>query len=110
VAGAGARRGPGAIVLDARATIAAVVRDRDRGVDPALISARFHNAVARATAEALRDEPIVVLSGGVFQNALLRERTRERLTQRVLLPQRLPANDGGIAYGQAAIAAAASTG
>jgi hydrogenase maturation protein HypF len=107
---AAAPRGDGAIVLDARATIAAVVRDRDRGVDPALISARFHNAVARATAEALRDEPIVVLSGGVFQNALLRERTRERLTQRVLLPQRLPANDGGIAYGQAAIAAAASTG
>jgi hydrogenase maturation protein HypF len=107
---AAAPPGDGALVQDARATIAAVVRDRDRGVDPALISARFHNAVARATAEALRDEPIVVLSGGVFQNALLRERTRERLTQRVLLPQRLPANDGGIAYGQAAIAAAASTG
>ena len=40
-----------------------------RGVDVALIAARFHNAVAAATAEALRDEPVVVLSGGVFQNA-----------------------------------------
>jgi hydrogenase maturation protein HypF len=95
-----------AVVLDARVTVAAVVRDRDRGVDPRVISARFHNAVARATAEVLREEPVVVLSGGVFQNALLRERTRGRLGGRVLEPRRLPANDGGIAYGQAAVAAA----
>ncbi len=40
-----------------------------------LIAARFHNAVANATAEALRDEPVVVLSGGVFQNELLLART-----------------------------------
>ena len=70
----------------------------------ARISARFHNAVAAATAEALRDEPVVVLSGGVFQNELLLARTLE-LLPRALVPQRLPVNDGGIAYGQAAIAA-----
>ena len=58
-----------------------------------------------ATAEALRDEPVVVLSGGVFQNALLLERVRERLP-RALVPARLPVNDGGISYGQAAVAAA----
>ena len=70
-----------------RATpIAAVVRDLARGVDVALVAARFHNAVADATAEALRDEPVVVLSGGVFQNALLLERTRERLP-RALVPR-----------------------
>jgi hydrogenase maturation protein HypF len=43
----------------------------------------------------------------VFQNALLLERTRARLGKaRVLVPTRLPCNDGGIAYGQAAVAAA----
>jgi hydrogenase maturation protein HypF len=93
-------------VLDARPTIDAVARDHARGVDPALISSRFHNAVARATATALNDEPVVVLSGGVFQNQLLLARIRELLGARVLVPRRLPANDGAIAYGQAAIAAA----
>jgi hydrogenase maturation protein HypF len=94
-------------VLDARPTVAAVVEDLERGVDVALVSARFHNAVARATAAACRDAPLVVLSGGVFQNALLLDRTIEALrTARVLTPLRLPCNDGGISYGQAAVAAA----
>ena len=51
----------------------------------------------------------VVLSGGVFQNRLLLEGTTERLAGaglRVLVPERLPPNDGGISYGQAAVAAA----
>ena len=91
-------------MLDARPTVAAVVDDVARGVDVALVSARFHNAVARATAEALRDEPVVVLSGGVFQNELLLARTLELLPH-ALTPRRLPVNDGAIAYGQAAIAA-----
>ncbi|MBA3358138.1 MAG: hypothetical protein H0U20_01645, partial [Thermoleophilaceae bacterium] len=46
---------------------------------------------------------------GVFQNRLLLELTVADLEQRglrVLLPERLPPNDGGIAYGQAAVAAA----
>jgi hydrogenase maturation protein HypF len=50
----------------------------------------------------------VVLSGGVFQNRLLLERTAERLEGeglRVLFPRLLPPNDGGISYGQAAVAA-----
>jgi hydrogenase maturation protein HypF len=91
--------------LDAREVVAAVVGDVARGVDVARISARFHNAIARATAEALRDEPVVVLAGGVFQNQLLLERTLE-LLPRALTPAALPVNDGAIAYGQAAISAA----
>ena len=53
----------------------------------------------------------VVLSGGVFQNRRLLEGTERTLLQegmRVLIPQRLPPNDGGIAYGQAAVAAASA--
>jgi hydrogenase maturation protein HypF len=52
---------------------------------------------------------VVVLSGGVFQNRLLLTRTRdalEALGHRVLVPERLPPNDGGVSYGQAAVAAA----
>ena len=94
--------------LDARPTILAVAEDRARGVDPAVISARFHNAVARATAEVCGEE-LVVLSGGVFQNRRLLTATRDALEaagHRVLVPERLPPNDGGISYGQAAVAAA----
>jgi hydrogenase maturation protein HypF len=52
---------------------------------------------------------VAVLSGGVFQNRLLLERTSALLATaglRPLVPERLPPNDGGIAYGQAAVAAA----
>ena len=50
-----------------------------------------------------------MLSGGVFQNRLLLERCLELLADsglRVLVPRLLPPNDGGVSYGQAAIAAA----
>ena len=50
-----------------------------------------------------------MLSGGVFQNRVLLERTAARLERaglRVLVPALLPPGDGGIAYGQAAVAAA----
>ncbi len=55
----------------------------------------------------------VVLSGGVFQNRLLLERTVAILRDRrlrVLFPTRLPPNDGAIAYGQVAVAAARAGG
>jgi hydrogenase maturation protein HypF len=96
--------------LDARPTILAVAADVARGVDASLVSARFHNTVARATAQALTaaGEEVVVLSGGVFQNRRLLTGARdalEALGHRVLVPERLPPNDGGISYGQAAVAA-----
>jgi hydrogenase maturation protein HypF len=74
------------------------------------VAARFHNAVAEATAAACAARSAtVVLSGGVFQNRRLLETTAERLASagvRVLTPRLLPPNDGGVSYGQAAIAAA----
>jgi hydrogenase maturation protein HypF len=101
--------------LDARETIRFLVADLEAGADAGQVSARFHNALAAATATACarlaeeRGLDKVVLSGGVFQNRLLLERTGAALDAaglRVLLPRRLPPNDGGIAYGQAAVAAA----
>jgi hydrogenase maturation protein HypF len=103
------------LILDARATIRAIVRDLERGVPVSSVSARFHNALAHATAMACRTAAeragisTVVLSGGVFQNRTLLTRTRASLEVdglRVLVPELLPPNDGGIAYGQLAVASA----
>jgi hydrogenase maturation protein HypF len=100
------------LVLDPRPLIRAVAADRDGA---ALVSARFHDTLAAATAEALlaaasaRGIGTAVLSGGVFLNRRLLEATAAALRRaglRVLVPERLPPGDGGIAYGQAAIAAA----
>jgi len=107
------------LVLDARATVAAVVDDVGRGVAAPVVAARFHGALARATARACalvaarHGVDSVVLSGGAFQNGVLLERTSELLAGRglrVLFPRRLPPNDGGIAFGQAAVAASAERG
>jgi hydrogenase maturation protein HypF len=101
--------------LDARETIRSVLEDLARGTDVSIVAARFHNGLAAGTAEACATEAerrgieLVALSGGVFQNTLLLDRTRtilERRGLRVVVPERLPPNDGGICFGQAAVAAA----
>jgi hydrogenase maturation protein HypF len=77
---------------------------------PEQVAARFHETVAAAAAEACveAEEPrTVVLSGGSFQNLRLLESTRRRLEERgfrVLSHRLVPPNDGGISYGQAAVA------
>jgi hydrogenase maturation protein HypF len=105
----------GMLVLDARETILAVERDLADRVGVPRIAARFHNALAAATAEACErcagGELPVVLSGGVFQNRRLLESTSAVLRDReieAIVPELLPPNDGGISYGQAAVAAARS--
>ncbi len=96
--------------IDMRPTIAAIARDHGT----AKIAAKFHNTLAAVIAEvceairACDGLDRVCLSGGVFQNALLLERTATRLRElrfHVVLHSRVPCNDGGIALGQAAIAA-----
>ena len=87
----------------------------------ASVAARFHHGLAEATARGLRRVAaerhgleVVVLSGGVFQNRVLLERTRAELERARACAcssrERLPPNDGGIAYGQAAVAAARAAG
>jgi hydrogenase maturation protein HypF len=105
----------GALVLDPRAAVRALAGDLAGGTPPSTVAARFHAAVAGATVAAVseiasaRGLEIAVLSGGVFQNRLLLETVAagiEHAGLRVLVPERLPPNDGGISFGQAAIAAA----
>jgi hydrogenase maturation protein HypF len=102
------------LVLDPRETISRVVSDIAAGVAVGSVAARFHAAVAGATVEACTRAASehgvgqVVLSGGVFQNRRLLSAVATGLREtglRVLMPERLPCNDGGIAYGQVAVAA-----
>jgi len=106
------------MTLDLRRMLVAMIADILGGVTPAsVIAARFHNTIAEAMLETARAAArrtgieIVALSGGVFCNRYLIERLIRRLNEtglRVLWNRDVPANDGGLSLGQAAIAAAAA--
>ena len=92
----------------------ALLADLGRGETVPVIAARFHKGLAIALARmvgvlrAEADVTTVALSGGVFQNKVLLEQVIERLERqglRVLAHRKVPANDGGLALGQAVIAA-----
>jgi hydrogenase maturation protein HypF len=92
---------------------AALLEDLARGADHASIASRFHRGLCVAILEfgsAVAPEVgVVALSGGCLQNALLHRLLAEgfaRQGRQVLTPARVPANDGGLALGQAAIVAA----
>ena len=105
----------GGLVIDPREALGAIRDDLAAGVDVGRVASRFHAAIANATVSACTSAAsscgteLVVLAGGVFANRRLLERAAGGLAAcglRVLTPARLPAGDGGISYGQAAVAAA----
>jgi hydrogenase maturation protein HypF len=92
-----------------------IVADLEAGLRAGVISARFHNTLAGMIVEVclrIRMETAinqVALTGGVFQNRFLLQKAVEGLNKagfKVMLHDRLPPNDSGIALGQAMIAAA----
>ena len=97
-------------VADWRSLLSAIRADRDRGVETSAIAARFHAAlielgVAIAERAGRHD---VVLGGGCFQNLRLSTGLRRRLEAAgfaVWGAGQVPANDGGVAVGQARVAA-----
>ena len=95
------------------ATIRGIVEDLIYGTDKATIAAKFHNTIISSIFETVNTIRIreginkVILSGGVFQNKYLLERTIQMLQKNkfnVYSHANVPTNDGGIALGQLAIA------
>jgi hydrogenase maturation protein HypF len=100
--------------LDFRPLLTAVVRDRLRGRDVCEIARAFHRGLAFGVRDALMqlcpkyDTDTIVLSGGVFQNEMLLSDLKSLLEPDSLIiwtNHTVPANDGGISLGQAALAA-----
>ena len=85
--------------------IEGVLADRERGVDPGRISARFHGGLANHVVDVARAAGIeaVALTGGCFQNRTLTIAARARLEAagfRVYTHSRVPPGDGGLSLGQ----------
>jgi len=108
-------RHDGLLVYDPRPTIRALLEGRASGAPVETLAARFQETVAAVTRQLCGDVREatglrqVALSGGVFQNQWLATTLVRRLTRdgfEVHTNERVPANDGGISYGQAAVAAA----
>jgi len=109
------RSDEGAWIIDPLHLLAVLGSRRQRGDNVADLAADFHASVAWAAAEVIRrvsEESgirTVTLGGGTFQNARLLTSMVGRLQGfglTVLWPRRLSPNDGGISFGQAAVAAA----
>jgi hydrogenase maturation protein HypF len=103
------------MILEAAPLIAGAVKDLLWGVDPGRVSARFHNWLTYSLhnmAVRLREREglqTVALSGGCFQNACLLKNLKMTLSEsgfNVIINKLVPANDGGISFGQVVVARA----
>ncbi|MBB6252104.1 carbamoyltransferase HypF [Nitrospirillum iridis] len=91
----------------------ALLADLATGESPGRIAARFHLGVAEALVAAVArvgasQGTVVALSGGVLQNAIILGELQSRLRGigcRPVTHRQVPANDGGLALGQAVLGA-----
>jgi hydrogenase maturation protein HypF len=102
------------IKIDPTPVLHSLIQDVFRGTPVSAVSARFHNGCAQMVLRmcqalykntGLRE---AALSGGVWQNSVLLQKTVSLLEKNgftVYIHQRVPTNDGGLALGQAVIAA-----
>jgi hydrogenase maturation protein HypF len=104
-------------LVDGYAIIGLLADLLQRGTDEADVAFAFHEILASeisriCLAAAMRERiQTVCLSGGCFQNSLLLSLTMEKLKAvglNVVIPNRIPPNDGGISLGQSLVAAAAA--
>jgi hydrogenase maturation protein HypF len=100
--------------MDFRPLLDGMILDRLRGRDKAEIARAFQRGIADglcnavATLSRANEVDTIVLSGGVFQNEVLLHDVKNLLESKCLqiwTNHVVPANDGGISLGQAALAA-----
>lgn len=103
----------GVFIIEASGTIRGIVRDLRNKTDKSIVSAKFHNTIAEivsGTASLLRKKfrlQKIALSGGVFQNRYLTEKTVHLLNKNgftVYTHSKISTNDNGIPVGQLAMA------
>jgi len=99
------------VIVDWQPILECILDDRKNAVELGMISAKFHNTMVEIVVAVVKriGEPRVVLSGGCFQNVYLTERAVRRLAEEGYAPywhRLIPPNDGGISFGQVAVAAA----
>lgn len=100
-------------LMDGNSVLFSVIEDRNAGVAPSIISARFHNTIVELTVQIvcmiseLSGIDQVVLSGGCFSNRILFDSTIDLLRKKhlkVFFHKQLPPGDESISYGQVLIA------
>jgi hydrogenase maturation protein HypF len=100
--------------VELRSVVEALIKDSAAGIPIQKISARFHNGLADMAREAclkIKSETginEVALSGGVWQNMTLLQKTMQLLENsgfKIYIHHEVPTNDGGLSLGQAMIAA-----
>ncbi|MGV2333495.1 MAG UNVERIFIED_CONTAM: hypothetical protein LVR18_04985 [Planctomycetaceae bacterium] len=99
------------LTVDWRPLVRAVVAATEQGSGVRSLSRLVHFSIASGILDVSHRFPRlpVALTGGCFQNRLLTERASEVLQsagRECLLPGLIPVNDGGLAAGQLAVAAA----
>jgi len=105
--------GKGIRIVKVGDLLSAIVEELRQHTSKARISVKFHNSIAQMVkqmCQLINSETgikKVALSGGVFQNRLLLNKTVTLLEQngfQVFTHRQVPCNDGGISLGQAVIA------
>ena len=106
---------PSGTSISFRLLFQSALNDLEKNVPAAIIAAKFHNSLAELIVEKviqLSGETginQVVVSGGCFQNKRLVEQIQQFFSHShisLYLPTQIPCNDGGVAAGQLAVAAA----
>lgn len=97
--------------INLRDALGEILTDLNQRVAPSAIAGRFHRTVAQIVLDVCRtledSSKLVALSGGVFQNRLLLRQVVPLLERSGFIPlvhHQVPANDGGLALGQAYLA------
>lgn len=102
------------VSIDVRPMIREIVLDLEKGIEAGIIGRKFHNTLIRMLAEICSTIKKktglnrVALSGGVFLNKILSAELTNALKDngfKVFTHRLTPANDGGLALGQAVVAA-----